>query len=66
MATRIKHMQECKHCDRKAVWRWEDADGNERSDICQRCLETLSFYQDKPIWQFEHLESSDIKAQPHY
>jgi len=47
----------CKHCDKPAEWRWTDADGNEFSDICQRCMDTVSFYQDCPLWQFEPVES---------
>lgn len=51
---------ECKHCDRDAEWRWEDADGNESSVICRRCMETLEPYQDCPLWQFTWL-ANDVK-----
>lgn len=35
---------DCKHCDRKAAWRYTDADGNESADICERCMLTLPLY----------------------
>lgn len=47
----------CKHCDQPAEWRWRDADGNESSDICQRCMETLDGYMYAPLWQFEVIPS---------
>lgn len=53
-------MIECKHCNKVAVWRWDDADGNEHSYICQRCLETLSFYKDANLWQLTHIASSPV------
>ncbi len=49
----MKH--ECKHCNKTAKWRWDDADGNEHSYICQSCMETVGFYADKPLWQFTGL-----------
>jgi hypothetical protein len=49
----VNNYLECKHCDEPAVWRWTDADGNESSAICERCMETVSQYQNAPLWQFE-------------
>lgn len=50
---------ECKHCDQQAVWKWSDADGNESSAICERCMETLQPYRDAPLYAFELLPSLD-------
>lgn len=47
----------CKHCDKPAEWRWTDADGNESSNICQQCMDDVTFYQDKPLWHFDLLQS---------
>lgn len=48
---------ECKHCNQPAEWRWSDADGNEYSDICQRCMETVDLYQYSPLWHFTPLDA---------
>jgi len=50
----------CKHCANKAEWRWSDADGNEESFICERCMDTVSAYMYAPLWQFEVLKDSAL------
>lgn len=57
-----KTQVECKHCVQPAEWHWSDADGNEQSDICQNCLETLGPYRDKPLWQFTPIQQTASRA----
>ena len=50
---------DCDHCDKKAEWKWTDADGNEAHNICERCMTTLPAYMASPGWHFELIPTLD-------
>jgi len=53
---------ECKHCTKQAEWTWTDADGNESSNICQNCMDTIDPYRFAPLYHFTPLKSAQVEG----
>jgi len=51
---------ECKHCDKKAEWKWISKDGLESAFLCERCMDTVTDYMDTPLRQFEIVPEETI------